>query len=994
MKNIYNLKTAGQILECQQCNTSYRIPPTIDARIKDTVVTMSECPYWMKTFVELVCGNNDAQNAEEYFIINSDYGINPEEILDLLDDKLAKLGPRSTLFLHFPLLPTSDIEIVEAQRSNWYASPLAIKLIVEDKFGHYLIGREISISNGTRIYVGVVVSEISRVDYIDDLATRVLELKSEVSADLEQKARIEIHLFHAHQYMPQRTRSIYDIMKAGLIEPAMNRLEYLLTTTQRQNEINKSLVISHEEEIASLKTELQSLRSSYIALANDSSRNTTELTGEILRLRNRTRMMPEDNSGEPPKQNTVLSKTSNSITEKAIYNRESELPPPLKILDSTGHETPFFNAVQGTWPKHRPLVSVIITCFNYAHYIDEAIESVVKQTFESIEIIVVEGGSSDLASRIHAANLDRTRVRVLMQGDAHRAGANRNFGISQALGKYICCLDADDKLAPTYIEKSAYILENSQVDVVSAAQQCFGMDNSIYWVLTRPSLEDLLANNNVLTCAVFRRDLWERSGGFIDTDRKITGHVHEDWAYWVRLAALGARFYNMSRDPMLLYRVHSVSLSHSADVLSMSQQRSLIREINRDVINDVSISVSHKLSAETLHPQTDVPAAINSVAGRQYKFTILLAVPYLALGGAERLLSSILQYISQKDVRFIVVTSIPLESHMGNTQAWFEKATSEIYNLPLFLPEKLWSHFLNYIIETKSVDLIWIAGSAFLYDNLNQIKSRYPNLPVVDLIFNTVGHTANNRLRRSKIDHIIVENNQVLSWFIDDGVSPSKLSLMESGIDVSAVRPEMKSDDIRASLTTTNEELLVAFFGRWSPEKNPLLFIEIARKTYGKMAVKFMMSGTGPMKESVESAIAASNFPTDYFSLLGEVDEIVPYIATADLVMITSAFDGRPIVALEALACGTPVIASRVGGLPELIEDRVTGWLCNPEEVDSFCEALAEACSNPKKLAEMSLNARSYAQKNLNVEVMCEKYESLFVKLITSSKGMKSQDEN
>ena len=160
------------------------------------------------------------------------------------------------------------------------------------------------------------------------------------------------------------------------------------------------------------------------------------------------------------------------------------------------------------------------------------------------------------------------------------------------------------------------------------------------------------------------------------------------------------------------------------------------------------------------------------------------------------------------------------------------------------------------------------------------------------------------------------------------------------------------------------------------------------------MAVKFMMSGTGPMKESVESAIAASNFPTDYFSLLGDVDEIVPYIATADLVMITSAFDGRPIVALEALACGTPVIASRVGGLPELIEDRVTGWLCNPEEVDSFCEALAEACSNPKKLAEMSLNARSYAQKNLNVEVMCEKYESLFVKLITSSKGMKSQDEN
>jgi len=786
-------------------------------------------------------------------------------------------------------------------------------------------------------------------------------------------------------------------MKSNLIEPVMNHLEKLLATNQNQNESNKSVIRNQEQEIEALKAQLQSLRSSYISLANDSSRNATELAGEILRLRNRIRILPENNSGEPHTKNNILGKTSNSITEKAISDRGSDLPPPLKVLDSTGHETPFFNAVQGAWPEHRPLVSVIITCFNYAHYIDEAIESVIKQTFESIEIIVVEGGSSDQASRIHAANLDRTRVRVLMQGGAYRAGANRNFGISQALGKYICCLDADDKLAPTYIEKSAYILESSQVDVVSAAQQCFGMDNSTFWVLTRPSLEDLLSNNNVLTCAVFRRDLWEKSGGFRDTDRSITGHVHEDWSYWVRLAALGARFYNMSRDPMLLYRVHSISLSRSTDVLSMSQQRSLIREINKDVINEVSISVSHKLSAKTLHPHSDVTAARNSIAGRQHKYTILLAVPYLALGGAERLLSSILQYMSQKAVRFIVITSIPLESHMGNTQTWFEKATYEIYNLPLFLPNELWDHFLYYMIENKDVDLVWLAGSAFLYSNLNRIKSRYPNLPVVDLIFNTVGHTENNRLRRSEIDHIIVENNQVLKWFLDDGVSRNKLSLMESGIDVQAVRPEMRSDDIRASFTTTQEEVLVAFFGRWSPEKNPLLFIEIARKIYGKTAVKFMMSGTGPMKEAVESEIAASNFPIGYFNLLGEVDETIPYIATADLVMITSSFDGRPIVALEALACGTPVIASRVGGLPDLIEDRVTGWLCNPEEVDSFCAALTEACANREKLAEISLNARSYAEKNLNVDIMCEKYESLFVKLIGDSGknvfGLKGKEE-
>lgn len=958
----------------------------VDTKIQDIISDLIKRPDWMKTLAKLVCGHDEARHAEHYLIVNGDYGVHPEEILTLFKTKLAELRPYSTLFIAFPILSISDTEIKEGLKTNWYASVPAIKFIAEDKFGHHLIGREVSISNGKRVYIGIIVNEVTRIPYIDDLASRVLEFHAEASTELEQKARIEIHLLYARQQMQLGTHSISMVMKNEPIGPIINHLEHLLKTTQDENEINNSVIRSQELEIAALKAQLQSLRSSYIALANDSSRNTTELAGEISRLKNRIRMLPEDRSGELNKKTAILSRTSNSITERAIYERRSDLPPPLKILDSTGHETPFFDVVLGTWPKHRPLVSVIITCFNYAHYIDEAIESVLRQTFESIEIIVVEGGSSDQASRIHAASLDRTQVRVLMQGHAHRAGANRNLGISQALGKYICCLDADDKLAPTYIEKAAYILESSQVDVVSAAQQCFGMDNSTYWVLARPSLEDLLSNNNVLTCAVFRRDLWERSGGFRDTDTDITGHVHEDWSYWVRLAALGARFYNMSRDPMLLYRVHSISLSRSTDVLSMSQQRKLIREINGDLINDVSISVSHKLSAETLHPHSDAPAAMNSVATRQYKYTILLAVPYLALGGAERLLSSILQYISQKDVRFIVVTSIPLEPHMGNTQAWFEKATSEIYNLPLFLPNELWEHFLYYIIESKSVDLIWVAGSAFLYDNLKHVKSRYPNLPVVDLIFNTIGHTANNRLRRSKIDHIIVENNQVLTWFIDDGVARDNLSLMESGIDLLAVRPEMRSDDIRASFTTAPEEILVAFFGRWSPEKNPLLFIEIARRSYGKMAVKFIMSGTGPMKEAVEAEIAASNFPTGYFNLLGEVDETIPYIATADLVMITSTFDGRPIVALEALACGTPVIASRVGGLPDLIEDRVTGWLCNPEEVESFCQALAEACAHREKLAKMSRNARSYAQNNLDVEVMCQKYESLFVKLIDDSK--------
>src|SRR5579864_1416577 len=87
------------------------------------------------------------------------------------------------------------------------------------------------------------------------------------------------------------------------------------------------------------------------------------------------------------------------------------------------------------WPPDRPLVSVVIPCFNYGHFVEEAVDSALEQTFTNLEVIVVEGGSSKIESRLQVASLIRPRTRLLFQGKAARAGANRNLGIEHALGK-------------------------------------------------------------------------------------------------------------------------------------------------------------------------------------------------------------------------------------------------------------------------------------------------------------------------------------------------------------------------------------------------------------------------------------------------------------------------------------------------------------------------------------------------------------------------------
>ena len=203
--------------------------------------------------------------------------------------------------------------------------------------------------------------------------------------------------------------------------------------------------------------------------------------------------------------------------------------PPLAISQRNGIIRPIREDDEvEPWPIDRPLVSVIVTAFNYGEFVAEAIDSVLAQTFTNLEVIVVEGGSTSAKSRQLTLGLDRPRTRVLAQDGPHLTGANRNLGISHAKGKYICCLDADDLLAPTYVEKAVFLLEAYGYDVISTATRFFGNRSECVGILESPTLADMLEGNHMLTCAVFRRSLWRRAGGYRDTEPGVTGYVYED----------------------------------------------------------------------------------------------------------------------------------------------------------------------------------------------------------------------------------------------------------------------------------------------------------------------------------------------------------------------------------------------------------------------------------------------------------------------------------
>ena len=666
--------------------------------------------------------------------------------------------------------------------------------------------------------------------------------------------------------------------------------------------------------------------------------------------------------------------------------------PELALSGRLGSAPPLFSDDEiDPWPYDRPLVSVVIPCFNYGRFLAEAVDSVLSQTFTDLEVIIVEGGSTSAESRRDAFRLDRQRVRVIAQDGPHQVGANRNLGISQARGKYICCLDADDVLRPTYIEKAVFLLEAYGYDVVSTAVQFFGNRNDCGSILEAPVLEDMLEGNQVLTCAVFRRGLWSRAGGFRDVDLDVTGHVHEDWAFWTRLAALGARIINISREALFLYRSHGPSLSSRPGLHAHDVQRGLVRQLNEDVIGPEALARSRAAAWQQRRPARPLRnLTVPGRAGRKDRPVLLLAAPFLILSGAERLLARIVAALAAAGWRVLVTTSLDAGSEYGDSTRWFEAATTEIYHLPHFLSPERWEEFIRYLIASREVDLLWVVGSAFTYDILPALKAEFPHLRVADLLFNTIGHVENNRKHAALIDLTFVENQEALRFLRMAGEEDRRIALAPSGVDLVALRPGPRDAFVARALRAGEDDLIVGFSGRWSEEKDPLAFVEIARRTPADLHVRFAMTGTGPLRPAIEQAVAAAHFPEGRFHLVGEAPDVVPYLRSYDVLILPFRLNGRPVVVMEALSLGVPVVASRVGALPELIEDGVNGFLCDAGDVDGFVACLVGLAQDRSRLARMKVASRLYAERHLDERIMTTRYESRLRGLIggTDAQGV------
>ncbi|SDN07864.1 glycosyltransferase family A protein [Pseudomonas jinjuensis] len=211
------------------------------------------------------------------------------------------------------------------------------------------------------------------------------------------------------------------------------------------------------------------------------------------------------------------------------------------------------------WPD-RPLLSVIIPCFNGGSYLLQALRSLGRQTFRDFEVIVVDDGSHDPLTLRLLARLEHCQGLSLLRQNNAGPGAARNYGIAHASGRYVCCLDADDYLAPDYLEKCVVVLEgDSGVRLAHSWMQLFGEERRLGRTLNL-DVELLRYVNHLGVAAVFHRSDWLAAGGFSEARECL----YEDWDFWIRLASLGIRG-RVLEEALLYYRRHGETRLHDAN---------------------------------------------------------------------------------------------------------------------------------------------------------------------------------------------------------------------------------------------------------------------------------------------------------------------------------------------------------------------------------------------------------------------------------------------
>ncbi len=629
----------------------------------------------------------------------------------------------------------------------------------------------------------------------------------------------------------------------------------------------------------------------------------------------------------------------------------------------------------------KPTVSVVIPAYNHERYVGEAIQSVLDQTFQDFELIIINDGSTD-NTEAKILKFKDQRIRYYSQ-ENRGLSATLNIGISLARGDYFNFLPSDDAFFPEKLEVQLKVFkEHPNLGIVFSYPQLIDAEGreikegpEAQWAIvpfeTKEEIFPALFERDFLSApsALIRMDCLKKVGGF-DESLKYA----QDYDLWMRIL----KFFDIRliKKPLVKYRWHGKNLTFKATEETEFERTKLLLKAYKDLtIEDIfpSLSIKREKKAyyyayETLASYMEksgipslIPVAqifkdnakslIKSTPSDQWeeeekgdvhyhssgmdlgRIKILIETPSLDAGGMEEVIYGIATHLDPKLFFPVVVC---LEKGGGVADRLKRKGVA----VEILGAEKEREYIE--ILKRYRIDLI---NSHFSFLG-SRVAPQY-GIPVVSVLHNLYSWCSSNildefRVMDQYISKYIAVSKQVASFFqYRFNIDPTRIETIPDGIDLEKFTNKGGAKLInRQDLGFEEKDFILLHVGAVTPAKMQNLLIAVMKeisRDYPKIKVISMGSIIDKDYYSFLQKKVKEFKLEECLKFIGYVEDLSPFYRIADGFLLPSIIEGWGIATLEAMYHSLPLILTKVGGAEELIEDQDVGIL-----IENCCEDILQ----------------------------------------------------
>lgn len=251
---------------------------------------------------------------------------------------------------------------------------------------------------------------------------------------------------------------------------------------------------------------------------------------------------------------------------------------------------------------------------------------------------------------------------------------------------------------------------------------------------------------------------------------------------------------------------------------------------------------------------------------------------------------------------------------------------------------------------------------------------------------NTFSRFANmfiERASRSMTSHFIAVSGGLQKALIKQGIPEKKITVVYNGLDPKLFRrKDPISTEWRDKSGIASGIPLVAIVGRLHPVKGHQYFLKAAAKILKeRQNIHFLVVGSGPERDDLEELTDSLGI-TKHVTFTGFISNVYDLIPELNLLVVPSLWEGFGLTALEAMAVGVPVVATSVGGLPEIVEHGTTGLLVPPADEALLAKNIVWVLEHPQEAKEMATAAKGVVEEKFTAEAMARKTEGVYRRML------------